>query len=1800
MCSKKLSDQIHDAKQARASKKCEAATAKYSDHSCISYVPLQDFMVKLGCCLLLLVIAITPASAQPALVLPTDGKSVQEIAPQGGLRFQRHLYLITAEEMQQSEFRGGLGIDGIGFTIAAAQSDTTRGNLKVFLQNTSDQLSRRDTNWTFLPSSTNTLTLEGLAPGQYEWQVQTVCGTDSSAFSPSLGFATADPEDCNTAANLQSSQITSSSALLRWSAPFSNDFSEYLVEHSIAGSNVWITNRTTETELNIVDLRPDTIYQWRVQTLCSAASASLINASFSTLGEAVCDQPRALQSVATGNDQAQLSWAAASDATRYDIEFRPVGTEAWLFTISLTDSLNLTNLQAGTTYEWRVRSVCTAGNGSFENGPNFTTSGSAFCLPPSSRSTAVLSDTRAVLSWATSAGATSYVLRYRLKNAISWTNVIQPMELVHHAEVLLPDSIGPFHIPFQGDGISPFTYDGQGLYVAWEYTNQSNPTAAPNSMLATTANTRIIGSFGQDSLQRVLSLVAPNELDATAHADLLFATNLRPATFLSSNALNDVVSVEVIHALGTVAPPFSSPSPITAVVKNHSDQVVNAPVSLSIRAEGDGSIRFSNTQNASLAPRSTSIIAFDIWEPTVLGKDSLWVSIQPQPNESIVGNNQSVLVQEVTQTRIGFADESLAVTNTGFGEVAGLILARLPMNGCGRVNAAEIFLDASAADQPLYALVLDANGNRVDSSAVFRPDSTEVDNVHTFFFPKQPFFDNSFYYLGLAQSANPGKVTFPVGVQWETEYIQDSAYFRANLDGSDLRQVSLPGRLMITAEVLPPSSTPYIVGPTTICPGNSATLSVGENSERFANEVLQVSSSFSNTAFNASQILGSPSLFPAYGPQSGQWIPQTADGQREFIELRFPAAGAINYVKVFETFNPGAIDSIYARNPGTGLFELIYAGRAEASALPAQAKVLEFPLTNFAVSEIRLAMASNTVSGFNGIDAVAIGHRQEISAFASYAWSSGETSASIIVQGPGQYAVSISDEAGCSSTASIQMEDPNQERPGIAILNDAATNFCAGESITLIASEADAIIWNTDDSTATLTVTESGTYFYTQNVAGGCGLVTSDSISITVHPLPAIGLPPVSSICLGETLTVDAGAGFTTYEWSTGSTEQTISVATPDTYSVTVSNNNGCEGSASTVAIFTPVPDPQIEGNLVFCPGSSTRLQLTRPFSEYTWSTGSTTASIEVSRGGTYSVTVVDENGCSAFVAAEVVALPAPNPIISGNLSFCAGNTTTLDVGLGFNTYLWSTGETSPSIIVDTVSTFSVTVTDANGCTGSSSASTTENGALPVSPGPISGPSIGLCQTTDNVYSIDPLPNTTHYVWTVPEGDTIVSGQGTTSITVNHRNLNSGYIVVAASNACGQSPSITPTELFVRGTPSAPGPITGPSSGLCYATNQVYSIEPVEAATAYQWEVPSGATLVDGQGSTSITVNFGSLSAGEISVYSINNCGSSGLEEVSILSVKGAPQAISGRDIVVNQNTYTIAPIPGTTDYLWEVPEGISIDEGQGTNSIKVSLSTSFLAGQVCVMASNNCGSGEAICTAVPLSVELSTCAAAYIGYEPARCVSLTPLVRGGMAPYTFSWSSGETGSSITVCPAVTTIYQLQVTDANGLSTTVNSEVEVYDIRCGVYNTFVEVCRVSGLSSSSRSLCVTQSRVDYYLENGGSLGDCELLNCTGSTQALSRSQATTQFTDRDGDSQDLILFPNPTQQSLHLSFGSELEEQVSVKILDINGQVWQQRSWAVYQGKNTLDIGVAELPAGIYLLQITGKYLLLQQKFSKI
>ncbi|MFN4235489.1 MAG: hypothetical protein ACK4IK_11870, partial [Bacteroidia bacterium] len=323
------------------------------------------------------------------------------------------------------------------------------------------------------------------------------------------------------------------------------------------------------------------------------------------------------------------------------------------------------------------------------------------------------------------------------------------------------------------------------------------------------------------------------------------------------------------------------------------------------------------------------------------------------------------------------------------------------------------------------------------------------------------------------------------------------------------------------------------------------------------------------------------------------------------------------------------------------------------------------------------------------------------------------------------------------------------------------------------------------------------------------------------------------------------------------------------------------------------------------------------------------------------------------------------------------------------------------------------------------------NQAVPANqPGAISGNSTP-CIGTVNTYSISAVANATSYTWTVPSGWTINSGQGTTSISVT-AGANPGNICVTASNLCGTStPACFPVTSITA--PAQPAPITG-STSVCAGQNLTYSISAVSGATSYNWTVPAGWTINSGQGTTSINVTAGS-STGNICVTASNACGTSPSRclAVTIGSPPATPGAISGNNPACpnSSNTYSISAISGATSYTWTVPAGWTINSGQGTTSITTTAGTS--GGNICVTASNGCGTSSAQCINITMNSNSSPPTSATAN-PSVICVgnSTTLTVNGGSlgTGAQWQWYSGScggtlvgTGNSISVSPTNTTTY---------------------------------------------------------------------------------------------------------------------------------------------------------------------------------
>lgn len=257
-------------------------------------------------------------------------------------------------------------------------------------------------------------------------------------------------------------------------------------------------------------------------------------------------------------------------------------------------------------------------------------------------------------------------------------------------------------------------------------------------------------------------------------------------------------------------------------------------------------------------------------------------------------------------------------------------------------------------------------------------------------------------------------------------------------------------------------------------------------------------------------------------------------------------------------------------------------------------------------------------------------------------------------------------------------------------------------------------LWCNNATTQTIVTTETGNYCVRVEDSNGC--FGSDTVLIVVLPLPQPALTPESPIafCSGNSVTVSAPNGFSSYTWSFGApTAQpnVINVSQSGNLTLTVVDGNGCIGTVSATVIENQpmaVSQIQIIGQQPFCNGGSVVLQVEQGYASYLWNTGSTTSAITVTQSGSYWLSTLDGNGCidSSMQATPVEILVwNPQPLVD-----VVGSTLIVTNAQDFTQFQWLLngnaipGATQSQYTINPTGSgnYSVQVQDANGCSGTS------------------------------------------------------------------------------------------------------------------------------------------------------------------------------------------------------------------------------------------------------------------------------------------------------------------------------------------------------------------------------------------------------------------------------------------------------------------------------------------------------------------
>ncbi len=197
-------------------------------------------------------------------------------------------------------------------------------------------------------------------------------------------------------------------------------------------------------------------------------------------------------------------------------------------------------------------------------------------------------------------------------------------------------------------------------------------------------------------------------------------------------------------------------------------------------------------------------------------------------------------------------------------------------------------------------------------------------------------------------------------------------------------------------------------------------------------------------------------------------------------------------------------------------------------------------------------------------------------------------------------------------------------------------------------------------------------------------------------------------------------------------------------------------------------------GPTTFCPGDSVQLTATSGYTTYYWRRngvlfGGNTQSVWVTQAGNYVVTIIDASSCPGTSAIVSVTVSQPTATISGGpLTFCQGDSVTLDAGAGFASYAWSNGATSQTITVSAAGTYTVAVTNTFGCSDTSAAVTTN--VLPAPATPV------ITQSMDTLFSSSATGNQ----WYL-NGNPIPGATGASYIAGQSGNYT---VVVTGGNGC--------------------------------------------------------------------------------------------------------------------------------------------------------------------------------------------------------------------------------------------------------------------------------------------------------------------------------------------------------------------------------------------------------------------------------
>ena len=695
------------------------------------------------------------------------------------------------------------------------------------------------------------------------------------------------------------------------------------------------------------------------------------------------------------------------------------------------------------------------------------------------------------------------------------------------------------------------------------------------------------------------------------------------------------------------------------------------------------------------------------------------------------------------------------------------------------------------------------------------------------------------------------------------------------------------------------------------------------------------------------------------------------------------------------------------------------------------------------------------------------------------------------------------------------------------------------------------------------TALNSGTYHYMVTDANGCTAIASATINAPSQLiLTALPTQPLCNLQTGS-VTLSAIGGTGAYSYSGDLVSGLISGA----YNYHVSDANNCTANVSVlispinpVATFYLDSDGDGYGDIAHAI-QSCNISPSLGYSINSFDCNDALFSISPAVAEICGDLI--DNNCDGFIDEGCGCLNPPTASAGINKTVCVGNTVSLNGSIGgsASNATWSssgTGSFSPSI-ANLNATYIPSANDyANGsviltlvtnasppCVAASKSILITFQSLPINIGAITGPTL-LCNpsaATTATYSIASI-GAPSYVWSVPPGVIIVSGQGSTNLVVkfNTAIIQIGIggiisVIPSNNNGCG-----TPSTLAISAqstTPVKPGSISGPIKA-CPGDDGVYSIGIVARAISYTWTLPVGVSFTSNENSNIINVHFdNSFTGGTITVSATNGCGASPVRTRLVnLNILNAPTAISGIASGVCGTTipYSITPVNGASSYIWTAPSGshfVGLNNGINTT---VDYTGTFTGGAMTVSAINGCGNG-------------STRSITILG-APS-----TPVVINGPLSICASNAAGATSYNISTVTGSLS-YNWTVTRGLHIATGLGTKnVNIY----GAVPTNTQTLTVRASNACGQS----GIRI---------LDNIAVVTCP----RLSDGKSTL----------DLAAYPIPTSNKIYVSFNANTVDNYVLKITDVAGRNMLVQSAISLEGINISELDLNQLVSGIYLLTL--------------